>query len=1099
MKMMGFPGRDFWTWRASAAILVLALCSVVWMVNADSAMLPKDPTGYGQSSAPVVLAKTTDDEDQPDVARATWIGVGDLRKFTITNTGLLGLYEQPPGWSGYDGTWDENTTNWNGWCAEFPAGSMQYYNFSTGPWIGAICPVILGNDTTWVPRVATGAYTPDMTPMSPLRTSDQMFPETDENAGSLVYAPSGQDPLPYQEHWPYADSAGINPRRRDTFDHNNYALDPGAGDIISLQDTWCVYGDWVPEEEANFLWPSFGYDIDGLGLRVEQRTYSWSYGASSNYVFIDFRIKNMNDWPLDSLYFGFFMDNDVGHGDIDVEGMGPNDDLIGYDEALKLGYTYDSDLKEPGWPTSAGYIGCVFVETPTRPGEEEEIGLTAFSTWVRIDHGPEGIVDNEQQDPLKYAELVGDPDGSGFAFADDPDPAVFEIFEEPRDVRHLSCSGPYRRLMPGEQVIWTLAIVMGRSLAELKENTLKAQEQFNMGYMGDAPPPSPEVVATAGDQMAFLTWDDSPEEVEDLITGEKDFEGYRIYRSISGLAGTWEQLAEYDIAGDSTGRSVQVKYARGNSVVTLKHEGFYPRQNAFYVEGEYLIEFASDTTFTMYNNTQQTLYQYKENALDTFNVFGVFDPADTSVIALPVPGNNFLGRYLDGGLIYTNGFFFSIAKGDSSELHPPGTVYQPQAGDLFTVRTFLSEPLSDQVGLRYFYTDEGLTNGLPYYYSVTSFDKGYQVEGLESLESATSGRKYAVIPRSNAAQVDDLVEWSTQNSKLIHFAGAATGSVFVAIAQPVDLQGDDYSITFIRANQTYPKAGYWRLTNESTGEVLLDSMFLIRSDTAVVDAHPEVVEGLRVLKVQGPKNVTVRAEGEFAGQWTEGEPGYNFNLGLEFLTNDPYDFEITFPPGGSIDKGGTTVPWLVTNISLDEQYPTLWYDVPHPPNPPNGIWDAGDQILIYDRDGIRPIMTLLTEVTDDTRPPTSSSVFSIVTNKPFTDEDEYQFSSNRWKSDYSLDRVTVVPNPYYVRAPWDRNRFDQWVYFQHLPAHCTIRIFTTAGLLIQTLKHHSAEGDGSARWNLLTSENMRAVSGLYIYQVEAEDGKTAVGKFAIIR
>lgn len=144
-------------------------------------------------------------------------------------------------------------------------------------------------------------------------------------------------------------------------------------------------------------------------------------------------------------------------------------------------------------------------------------------------------------------------------------------------------------------------------------------------------------------------------------------------------------------------------------------------------------------------------------------------------------------------------------------------------------------------------------------------------------------------------------------------------------------------------------------------------------------------------------------------------------------------------------------------------------------------------------------MTLITEVTDDTRPPTSSSVFSIVTNKPFTDEDEYRFSSNRWMSDYSLDKVTVVPNPYYVRAPWDRNRFDQWVYFQHLPAHCTIRIFTAAGLKIQTLEHHSAEGDGSARWNLLTEENMRAVSGLYIYQVEAEDGKTAVGKFAIIR
>ena len=49
------------------------------------------------------------------------------------------------------------------------------------------------------------------------------------------------------------------------------------------------------------------------------------------------------------------------------------------------------------------------------------------------------------------------------------------------------------------------------------------------------------------------------------------------------------------------------------------------------------------------------------------------------------------------------------------------------------------------------------------------------------------------------------------------------------------------------------------------------------------------------------------------------------------------------------------------------------------------------------------------------------------------------------------------------------------------------------------MRHDSEDGDGSAIWNLLTDENMRAVSGLYIYQVESDDGKTAVGKFAIVR
>ncbi len=1102
MKMWGFSRNTDRGWPVCIAVLLIPLSILLWAAISGGAMLPKDRSTFQPSPAPVTVAKITDEGDAPEVARATWIGVGDLRKFTITNAGLLGLYEQPPDWPGYDGTWPDDITNWNGYCAEFPGGSLQFYNFSTGAWIGAMFPFILGEDTTYVPRVATGAYTPDMCPMSKLWTSDQMLPPEDENAGASVFAPSGTDPLPYQQRWPYADSGAINPRRQEAFGSNEYDLDPGNGDIISLQDTWCVYGDWIPEEEGRFLWPAFGYDTDGLGLRVEQRTYSWSYGSSANYVFINFKIKNMNDFPLDSLYFGFFMDNDVGPGALEAEGVGPNDDLIGYDENLNLGYTYDSNLTEPGWATSAGYIGCVFVETPFNPGEEEEIGLTAFSTWVRSDHGPEGIVDDEQQDPLKYGELVGDSDGQGHAIPDDPDPAVFEVFENPRDVRHLSCSGPYRHLEPGEMVSWTLAIVMGRSLSELKENTVQAQTHFNNGYIGTAPPPPPELTITPGDRRAFLTWDDSPEDVEDVITGIKDFEGYRVYRSTSGLPGTWEQLGEYDIAGDSTGKAVQVKYTRGNSVVNLGFDSFYAPGNFTYVAGEYLLEFASNSTFTMYNATQQTLYQYNQAARDSalWNVFCVVDRDDPSIAyPPPVPGNDYLGPYLSDALIYTNGFHFFIARGDSSAEHPPGTLYDPQGGDLFTVRTFLNEPIGEQNGLFYSYSDQGLTNGLTYYYSVTSFDKGLASEGLESLESAKSGTKYSVVPRTDAADVFGAPTWSLENERVIHYTGASTGSLFVTVAQPAHLTGDDYAITFLRANEVRPKAGYWRLENLDTPAVLLDSM-----TTLTGQANPEMVEGLLFI-IDGPAKARIDTVGAFAGRWTSGSCGYNFLIfgGLEGVDpDDPYDFEITFPPGGSTDRMGQQVPWLVTNISLNQAYETTWLDIDR-----DETWSDGDRILVYNlKTPPKQIIQLNTVVTDSTLPPTSSSVYTIVTDKPFLDGDEYRFSSNRERSDYSLDDITVVPNPYYVRAPWDRNRFNQWIYFQHLPSHCTIRIFTTAGLLIRTLRHDSpvndegeSLGEGSETWDLLTEETMRAVSGLYIYQVETDDGKTAVGKFAIVR
>ena len=841
MRNWRYLGGGASRWHLSVAIMAVIL---LWAAMAYGAMLPGDRPGSQQTpQGPVTLGKFTQ-EDTPEAARVTWIGVGNLRKFTISNAGLLGLYEQPSDWAGYDGTWPSSTTNWNGYCAEFPGGSNQFYNFSTGAWIGAMYPFVLGTDTTWVPRVATGAYTPDMSPMSKLYGSDQMLPPESEFAGAAMFAASGSDPLIYQQRWTYADSTSINPRRRAAFGSNEYALDPDNGDIVSLQDTWCVYGDWIPEEEGRFLWPAFGYDTDGLGLRIEQRTYSWSYGTSASYVFIHFQLTNMNDFPLDSLYFGYFMDNDVGPGALEEEGVGPNDDLIGYDEALKLGYTYDNDLREPGWATAAGYIGAVFVETPTNPGDEEEIGMNAFSTWVRSDQGPEGIVDDEQQDPLKYGELVGDSDGEGHAIPDDPDPAVFEVFETARDVRMLPCSGPYRHLGAGESISWTVAVVMGGSLSELKDNTRQAQTHFDNGYIGTAPPPPPNLILTAGDNRAFLTWDDSPETIPDVITGIEDFEGYRVYRSTSGLPGSWEQLAEYDIAGDSTGRAVQIRYTRGNAVVEMGFDGFYKRADPAYLAGEYYLEFTSDSTFTVYNNTQQTLYRYDVNTLDStaqstpsieyYSSFCVVDPSDTeTVYAPPLPGNEYVGSYVPGALIYMNGLFFHIDEGEASELHPPGTVYNPQVGDLFTVRSFLSEPLGEQNGLFYSYADAGLINGVTYYYSVTSFDRGMREEGLESLESATTGTKYSVVPRSDAADYYGTDTWSTLNGRLNHTIGTATGSLFVDVAQPAYLTGHDYSITFLRQTETRPKAGWWRLTDLTENTVLLDSMWITPSDTLV--------------------------------------------------------------------------------------------------------------------------------------------------------------------------------------------------------------------------------------------------------------------------
>jgi len=72
-------------------------------------------------------------------------------------------------------------------------------------------------------------------------------------------------------------------------------------------------------------------------------------------------------------------------------------------------------------------------------------------------------------------------------------------------------------------------------------------------YILPSPPPSPNLAVLPGDRKVSLYWDNLPENFEDPITREKDFEGYRIYSSPKTFGSQEEAslLAQFDII-DST-------------------------------------------------------------------------------------------------------------------------------------------------------------------------------------------------------------------------------------------------------------------------------------------------------------------------------------------------------------------------------------------------------------------------------------------------------------------------------------------------------------------------------------------------------------------
>ncbi len=413
-----------------------------------------------------------------------WIGRGDLSDYVISNTAQGGWFPMPDSCEYFDGTWDwvwismdMYSAGMYGLCGEYPANSNQFYNFAAGVWVGALYPSeIEGSDTTWQLNVSKGAYNSDLGGMSVpemdsagevgdisgigLYFSDQIIPEGRgyPHEGAFLFAQSGTAPQPWQALWPFADTS-LNSRRPP-----DMQLNPAEGDIVSNQDTYGVAGDWIPESDASTIWirDTGPYDVWGLGIRLEQRTYSFNMPENKDYIYINYKIRNMNPFPLKNVYCGYFMDNDVGSG-IPEAGQGAGDDMIGYDTTLNLGYTYDSDAYEPDWVTPAGYIGCVLCETP------DDIGFTGFASWS---HETDSIIDEDGQDFLKYEKLMD---------------IVFCVSTTPQDVRQLSSSGPYLTLQPDEEVNFTIAIVMGLTLNELNEHAENALIQFQNGYSPQAP------------------------------------------------------------------------------------------------------------------------------------------------------------------------------------------------------------------------------------------------------------------------------------------------------------------------------------------------------------------------------------------------------------------------------------------------------------------------------------------------------------------------------------------------------------------------------------------------------------------------------------
>lgn len=96
-----------------------------------------------------------------------------------------------------------------------------------------------------------------------------------------------------------------------------------------------------------------------------------------------------------------------------------------------------------------------------------------------------------------------------------------------------------------------------------------------------------------------------------------------------------------------------------------------------------------------------------------------------------------------------------------------------------------------------------------------------------------------------------------------------------------------------------------------------------------------------------------------------------------------------------------------------------------------------------------------------------------------------------------LSQVHTVPDPYYVTNGFERTSQSKVVRFVNLPENAIIRIYSSSGVLISLLEHHSNTFGGAETWNVLNRNNHVVASGVYFYHIESGNARR-VGRLTVV-
>jgi hypothetical protein len=414
------------------------------------------------------------------------------------------------------------------------------------------------------------------------------------NGGEIVVSTGAQDdPSGYatgKANFEFSAPIGSGLEERSSLlDSRHY-----TPEAVSHQDFVANFTD------SNTVVPGTQIDIDGLengplDATVHFESYNWNFPFANFFVILNYTITNRSDDVWEDVHLGYWTDPVVRNVAVTPAGSGGSAFFSrggnGYIDSLNLGYEFDA-TGDPGFTESYfgfKYLGSNLTGTFYHP--KVDTGFDVFyNAWEF--QNPTGQFREPPSDQARYQRMA-----SGLNKDSTWQGQIKPTLKEPSNRSQLISAGPYDAIMPGESVNIAFAVVLGQKYddgnpnradtRQQKRNLIANAEWAQSAYNGEdsnfngrlddgedrngdgkltryvlpEPPAIPDVKMVARDNQIELFWSNNSQFSIDPISQERDFEGYRLYKTPVGfdirgaqdLDNSLELVAQFDSAGNGIG------------------------------------------------------------------------------------------------------------------------------------------------------------------------------------------------------------------------------------------------------------------------------------------------------------------------------------------------------------------------------------------------------------------------------------------------------------------------------------------------------------------------------------------------------------------